>query len=199
MDELVGVWGAELIVGPEVRGELTVVREGSRWRAGIAGLEAFDTSGGRVPRFVFPGDSGEFRGRWADSSRIAGHWVQPPRLTNGTAYATPVELKAHALGVWRGQVAPLDDRLAVYLTMRRQPEGQEDLTAFIRDPERNSGLRLGLEEVRLEGDQVRISGSRGEIVAGYDEANVTLTLRPPGYGETLDLTPRGPDEAPGFY
>src|SRR5205814_2175494 len=109
MDDLIGVWGAERTLGPELRGELTVIREGSRWRAEMAGLEAIDTSGGGAPHFVFPGNRGEFRGRQADSGNMAGHWVQPPRLTNDTAYATPVELKAHALGVWRGHATPLDD------------------------------------------------------------------------------------------
>src|SRR5204863_422987 len=83
---------------------------------------------------------------------------------------------------WRGHVTPLDDRLSIYLAIVRRPGGgPEDVTAFIRDPERNSGLWLGLEEVRLQGDQLRISGRRGEIAATYDRANGTLTLRPAGY------------------
>jgi CubicO group peptidase (beta-lactamase class C family) len=200
MDNLTGLWGSERIVGPEIRGELTLTREGPRWRADIAGFGALAASDGGTLLFAFPGGRGEFRGALAgDSSSITGHWVQPRRLVNGTSYATPVQLQPAGSDVWRGQVVPLDDRIALYLAIEGQPGGADDLTAFIRDPERNSGLRLQIGKLSLQGDELHLPARRGEIVAKYDQDNDTLTFMPPGYSVTLDFTRRGPDQASGFY
>lgn len=38
-DPLVGLWVAEATFGPALRGELTLTRDGSSWRATLAGAE----------------------------------------------------------------------------------------------------------------------------------------------------------------
>src|SRR5437763_95633 len=36
MGNLIGLWGSERVLGPEISGELTVTREGAQWRAQVA-------------------------------------------------------------------------------------------------------------------------------------------------------------------
>jgi hypothetical protein len=75
-----------------------------------------------------------------DGSGITGHWIQPVALVQGVRYAAPVELKQKQPRLWRGQVAPLDDRISLYLAIQRNVDGS--IGGFLRNPERNAGLRL---------------------------------------------------------
>ena len=183
---LVGLWGFERALGPEVRGELTITRQGSLWRARIAGSETPARFEHGELVFRLPGDRGEFRGRLSkDVKRMVGYWVQPPTATGGTRYATPLELKAVRADAWSGQVAPLDDRVELYVSVSRQDDGTYG--AFLRDPERN------------DGDAVRLASRGGDITGKYNERSGTLSLALPSLPTPLDFTRRSRDQATGFY
>src|SRR5262249_53786410 len=131
---LAGLWGCERSFGPEVRGQLTVVREGSDWRALIAGFEAPVRVEKDLLTFALAGGRGKVRGRLIqDGDKIRGHWIQ--RRTEhvwGSGYATPIELRATQDRIWRGQVVPLDDAEGLYLSIGQRPDGT--ICAFLRNP-----------------------------------------------------------------
>lgn len=199
MGNFAGVWGCEFILGPEVRGSLTIAQAGPEWHASICGFEASARLEGDTLRFGLPGSRGEFRGRvTSEGGRIVGHWVQPPGTANRNAYATPLEFVPQGSGTWRGEVVPLDDRLDMYLVVQQQPDG--GLTAFLRDPGRNVGLRLPFVLAHFEGSTVSLVDRAGrELLGRYDEANGTLSVMLPFYPVTLDFTRRDPNAATGFY
>jgi len=125
---LVGLWGSDRLFGPQIGGELTIARSGDQWTARIAGYTAAVRIEGDTVSFALPGEQGAFRGRLGrDSKAIRGHWTQPRGIGNGTAYASPVELRAlrsvGSLRAWRGEVVPLEDRISLYLLVQRQPDG----------------------------------------------------------------------------
>ena len=197
--DLAGVWGCERVFGPEVRGPLTILKRGAEWRASIAGFDAparFDK--GEIS-FSLASNRGEFRG-WIsrDASRITGHWIQPRTVLSGSRYATPVELKAVESNVWSGQVAPLEDRVSLYLVLQPQPDGS--YKAFIRNPERNVGVFMRFERATLEGDSVHFKGqNNNELIGKLDRDNGILSIFVPRFSTTFDFTLRKRDEAAGFY
>jgi CubicO group peptidase (beta-lactamase class C family) len=197
--ELAGLWGCERSYGPEVRGDLTISRSRSKWSVSIGAFETAARSENGEIVFELAGDRGKFRGRLAsDGKKILGHWIQPPRVLDGVRYATPVELARIGRDEWRGPVAPLDDRLSLYLVIR--PEGDGSVSAFLRNPGRNAGLRLGSARVVRDGLVVRLVSSRaGEVTGRYDEKAGTLSFVFPFLSGTFDFTRRGRDEAAGFY
>jgi CubicO group peptidase (beta-lactamase class C family) len=196
--DLVGLWGCERAFGPEVRGELTIVRDGPLFQARIAGFEAPVRSASGEISFSLAGDRGEFRGRLTkDAAKIVGQWIQPRTVTGGTRYATPVLLIAFERNAWRGQVLPLDDRISFYLQMQRQEDGS--FGAFLRDPGKNFGIFLRLGKVELQGDVIHIASRRGEITGKYYKQPESLSISLPFYPPGLDFTRRGPLQATGFY
>ena len=198
MANLTGLWGCERVLGPELRGSLTVAGSGPEWHASIAGFESSTRPVDGALRFAFGGNRGEFRGRVASNGeRIIGHWVQPPGTANMNSYATPVELASQGDRRWRGEVTPLDDRLDMYLVVQQHQDGG---TAFLRDPGRNAGLRLQFTQVRVNGSEVSLVDRSGrEHLGRYNEANDSLSIMLPSYPVTLDFTCRDRDRATGFY
>ena len=198
--DLVGLWGSERTFGPEARGELTIMQEGTSWRAMIGGIEAPVRFAGGALTFVLAGGRGEFRGRInRDATKINGHWIQPVTITSGNRYATPVELRLTQSKVWRGEVVPLEDRVSLYLVIRQQTDGS--VGAFIRDPDRNAGRFIRINRVTRNSEDVRFIDREGkELLSGrYDKQSGLLSIALPFYGATLDFTRRKPDEATGFY
>ena len=134
---------------------------------------------------------GELRGRVTeDGSKISGHWIEQGGSSAATRLPTQLELvwQRKEDEVWRGEVVPLDDRITIYLVIEKQPDGT--LSAFVRDPERNEGLRLRIERVAVEGETVRMETSQGEISGKYDKRNGILSVMLPFYPLTLDFTKR---------
>ncbi|RKH08532.1 class C beta-lactamase-related serine hydrolase [Corallococcus sp. CA047B] len=196
---LVGVWGSERRLGPEVRGELTVVRGEGAWRARIAGFDVPVKVDGAKVSLVLPGGQGELRGAVVeDGRRIRGHWIQPRVLMSGMRFATPVELRSLQAGHWRGTVAPLEDRFSLYLVVQKQPDGT--LGAFFRNPERNFGNRR-MYRVSLQGTGVRFVDTAGGTTfeATYDARTERLSLVYPPLDTTFDLTRRDRNQAVGLY
>lgn len=209
--DLVGLWQAKQRFGPDVRGELLLVRDKDGWRASIAGRSAPASFNGGEVGFILPSDLGSFRGRLDGKGRlIRGHWTQPTTRTSGARYASPVVLRPDGPNLWRGQVAPLDEPFTLYLKMGEGPDGTT--TVFLRNPERNIGAFANLARITRDGSRVKLIGRpRGsdkdmEIEGAYDAENQGLTfyIRGATYdftraGDDSDFYPRGARPAPYVY
>ncbi|AGC46806.1 beta-lactamase [Myxococcus stipitatus DSM 14675] len=196
--KLLGIWAAEPVFGPEVQGELTVVREGGAWRASIAGFEVPGRVDKDVLTVALPGGQGTFRGKvGADGKSLRGHWVQPQVVVGGVQYASPVELRALRKGAWRGTVTPWADRLTLYLGVYERPDGS--IGAYLRDPEKGFGRQFAFNVTLREG-AVTLVDPRGPTTlegthdAGQDRLTVSLFFLGP-----LQFTRRDRDQAVGLY
>lgn len=196
--DLTGLWRAKKVFGPELRGPLTIVREGNTWRAEIAGRAASVRAEGERLAFELPANDGAFRGRLR-GGRITGHWIQPPAATAGFRYATPVTLEPLGAGRWRGAVQPLDDEFTFFLPVTRDASGT--LRAFLRNPERNLGRWLNFERLVIDGDAVRAVRADGSEVMGgkYDAEAGRLSLYARGRGGYYDFERATPADEALFY
>ena len=199
--DLVGLWRAKRHFGPEVKGVLTIERDGAGLRAQIQGRSAPVKLDHDRLSFELVGDEGSFRGLLT-KNRIVGHWIQPPGVGTGARYATPVTLEARAPsgGRWRGVVRPIDDEFTFYLPIQRNEDGT--LGAFLRNPERNIGRFTNVEHVAFDGRVVKLLGRRSKDApettlseGTYDADSGTFSV--PLRGGTYDFS-RISDEA-GFY
>ncbi len=209
-DDLIGIWSFETTFGRGLKGDLAVTRDGSAWRATLAGAEAsFPVSGSDV-RLAFPGDLGRFRGVLAgDRQAIEGFWIRPgviedPRFPGGSSqpFATPLTLKTAGEDTWRGVVAPLEDSMTLYLRIFRD-EGSMLLAAF-RNPDQHSHGGAMQYRVTREGKTVRFSAGTDpaapEIV---HEATLVradaLQILWPDLHRTIELTRRTSSQAAAFF
>lgn len=200
-DKLIGLWGAEVSFGPEVRGTLTISRQQSSWYASIGGFDVPIQMTDSALRFNLPGSRGEFRGQFdTRSQRIRGQWIQPMTAhVWGTVYATPVELTLAGRNTWRGQVRPLDDSEGIYLFLSRSAAGTLD--GFLRSPERNLGNYLGPMHLECDAGRLQLVRAKGgePLNASYDKEQDILSVYLPTEGATFDLTRRARNTASGFY
>lgn len=199
--DLAGVWYVKKRFGPEIRGSLTVEQLPAGWRASIAGNLVPARVTADTIAFELPPDRGAFVGRFqAGRQRIVGHWIQPRTVTSGTRYASPVVLVARGDARWEGEVVPLEDEFTYYLAVRPRADGS--MAAFIRNPERNLGRFIRVDQLERDGPVVRLrardsSGVKGGTLAEGTYRNDVLTL--PLRGGTYDFV-RVPDDAlTNFY
>jgi CubicO group peptidase (beta-lactamase class C family) len=193
-----GLWGYEWRNAAQVRGTLLVDERTSPGVASIDGYAVALSGGGAGPSFALPADAGSFRGTLLPDGQVAGTWFQPPTLSAGVRYATPVRLRKIAPDLWTGSVNPLPDRVDLFLVIAVDDAGL--LRAFIRDPNANSGAGR-LFEVSVSGTVVTLRNvaDRTDMIGGsFDSATKILLLDVPGYG-SLTFTPRSRDTALGFY
>ena len=196
VEKLPGLWAAEQTYGPMVRGELTIDTRGSEWHAYIAGFDAAVEHRKQQVRFALPGDQGEFRGRWAaDKKQILGEWIQPPGPTASQRYASPVRLQELMRGVWRGTVAPLDQRITFFLMVDRNADG--NLGAYIRNPEHNWFGR-GWYVLTASSDKVTLTRGKQQLEGRYDAESDALLLDLVDGAPPLRCTRRRREEALGF-
>lgn len=211
-DSLLGLWTSETTFGPVLQGELTVAREGSGWRATMAGGESRFSGAGDSVRFAFPGNLGQFRGALTENGRaITGFWLQPSGVTeerpapvgSRQAFATPLVLQRAGRDVWRGTVRPLEERFTLYLKIYRNAEGL--LVGAFRNPEINSNGGASLFRVTREGGDAVAFSARLDDTMPEIRHSATLVRTPdrlrifwPDVGRVLDLTLRTPEQAPDF-
>lgn len=200
--ELVGLWRAKLIFGPEARGVLTIELQGNSGTAEIAGRTAPVRERGDTLAFELPNGEGSFRGR-ISGDMIAGHWIQPRTVSSGNTFASPVVLKKFAPGRWHGTVEPLEDAMTFFLNVSRDPDGT--LGAFLRNPDRNAGRFLGVEHILLAGRKATLLGRRSKdapekpVAEGvWDAENETLSIALPA-GGTFDFRRATPADEALFY
>lgn len=155
--ELIGLWKAKRHFGPEVRGELVLVRRGEGLVADIAGFAVPVRISGRDVAFELPDGKGRFRGRTTSRGAIDGFWIQPPSPLASVAYASPVALRM-VDGLWRGEVKPLDQAFSFYLPVSRGEDGR--LATYLRNPERNLGVFTRVNALDREDDRILLVGNR---------------------------------------
>lgn len=151
--ELLGLWEAKRLLGPDVKGELVLVEGEGGHTAQIAGYSAPVTSRGGQYTFTLPDAKGSFRGK-AAGERIEGFWIQPG---SGLFHATPVTLRRER-GHWRGTVTPLQESFTLYLPVKESADGR--LAAYLRNPERNQGIFWPVKWLERDGERVKLVGGR---------------------------------------
>jgi len=194
---LAGLWHATRRFGPDSRGPLVMRRGPAGWTADLLG----GTHPVRADRdglaFELAG-AGAFRGQLADDgSRITGHWTSPPSVIHGAPFAVPVVLGADGADRWRGEVVPFDDAFTLYLMVRERPDGA--LGAFLRNPERNIGVRYDIDRLARDGAALRLLDRAGAAVlsGSYDPGRDVVILDVPTRGGRYEL--RRDDERSAFY
>lgn len=111
-------------------------------------------------------------------------------------------LEADGPECWRREVVPLDDTFTLYLMVQKRPDGT--LGAFLRNPERNIGVRYDVDRIVRDGSAVRLVGrrkrspSKTTLLGGtYDADNQVLTVAFPERGGSYDFRRDG--EHSEFY
>jgi CubicO group peptidase (beta-lactamase class C family) len=189
LTSLVGLWGGAVEFDSGPRGALRVERAASGWRAKLGAIDAPLTAAG--DRLTGDLGTGTLRLRLT-GERLTGHWVQP-RTTADPSFASPVAFVRDPDGSHRATIEPLRSGAELYLAIAA------DDTAFVREPRRNLGRRLGALRVTRSGDQVSLASDDGtRRIHGRIEGR-TLQLTFDDLELTAAFTLRGRDDAPGFY
>jgi CubicO group peptidase (beta-lactamase class C family) len=192
--DLSGLWAAKVRFGPDIRGPLLLIRQGSTWRADIAGFSAPVRSDRGELSFDLPDGKGGFRGR-VGGPAIVGHWIGPVSQTSGMRYATPLVLRPDGAGRWRGEVRPLDDAFTFYLPLRRSPDG--GYATYLRNPERNLGRFIQVSRLEVQDDVVTLTGGGDGALEKGRYANRVLSV--PLGGSNFDFTRADSETASPFY
>jgi CubicO group peptidase (beta-lactamase class C family) len=219
-DSLVGVWEAKRYFGPIVRGRLDLAKSTSGWTAQIGQFEVPVTFQNNRLSFELAGEQGRFLGRLNNEGLVSGHWIQPRTVNSGTNFASPILLTPNGNGRWRGEVVPLDNEWTLYLVIKRNPDGS--LGAFLRNPDRNIGVVWYVQQIKQEGDRIKLTGRVRTRIDNYltvpdsappppfgdervfgqgtyyaNEKRISIYF--PGRGGTYDFVPVRDTEGPGFY
>lgn len=192
-DDLVGLWGNEAVFGPRVSGPVTVQREGPRWTLRIAGLEAASRVAGDSIRIALAGAQGTFRARVERDGSLRGFWIQP--AGNLQPFASPVVLARRGPQLWTGRVAPIIDRLSLYLRIWRMPDNS--LRAAFHNPEvRWNGRSPWFRVTRGDG-VIKLADTTGRprFAQPYDSGARQIAME---FGAPMVLNPRVLSDAVGF-
>jgi CubicO group peptidase (beta-lactamase class C family) len=198
--DLEGLWVAHARYGPDVRGRLMILRRGDGLVADIAGFSVPVKQQGKKLSFDLPDGKGSFRGEHI-GGQIEGQWIQAVTVESGARYATPLVLRADGDVRWTGEVVPREDHMTWYLPVTRSADSR--YPTYLRNPERNQGVFLGVSRIEQDGDTVRLVGMR----RGQKEESVLATgPRDPGtgtftltlFGRTFDFA-RETDRSSPFY
>lgn len=192
---LVGLWEAKRRYGPDLRGELVLRGDGSTWRATIAS-RATDVHVIRDSVYVDFPNGGTFIGHFArNRATIRGNWFQPRMMATGMRTAMPLMLASCGRGCYSARVEPLEDAFTFYL--RVAPPANGRLNAFVRNPERNQGRFLGVNNIVRNGDAVILRNARDSAVTSGDTTGgmMRFFLR----GATFDFRRVPADSFSWFY
>jgi len=205
--DLEGLWVAHARFGPDVRGKLMIIPRGNDLVADIAGFSVPVKQQGQQLSFELPDGKGSFRGQ-RKGKQIDGQWLQAVAVQGGARYATPLVLRVDRGGRWIGNVVPREDHMTYYLPVTRGAgpvtrAASGSYSTYLRNPERNQGLFLGVTRIEQEGDVVKLLGKRrgqeGESVVASgrrDPQSDTFTLPLPW--TTYNFT-READASSPFY
>lgn len=216
VDELIGVWGTELVRGPTSTGPIELSQQGGAWMVSALGKQGACQpgagsigpagNGGSAPQLeqLAPGgwwcrlgDSGHLLRLAAGAPSgevIEASWVQPavPLLSRG-GYLTPVTLRRKGAAGYSGSAALLPMRLRVVLAIGKRPNGE--IYAFLREREQNLGRLVGVMEVRRRGDEIELASPSGMALparllpaAGGDAARPAIELPLPDSDIVLRLS-----------
>ena len=198
--DLEGLWAAHARYGPDVRGRLMIFKRGDGLVADIAGLSVPVKQQDQKLSFELPDGKGSFRGEHV-GGQIDGQWIQPVTVESGARYATPLVLRADGDQRWTGQVAPREDHMTYYLPVTRGAGGR--YSTYLRNPERNQGVFLGVSRIEQDGDTVRLFGTpRGQkeesVIATGRRDPEAGTFSLPLFGRSFDFA-RETDRSSPFY
>ncbi len=146
-----------------------------------------------------PSDVGEFRGHIsADSTRISGGWIQPWSVVRGSSYATPVTLTESTKGYWQGRVTPLDERIALFISIEAAEDGSA--MAVIREPFHNFKAHRSYRVERNDNSVVfsNLKDPKDQFQGTYDQGPERLTIRFPHFPIEFQLQKRKESDANGF-
>ncbi len=200
-----GLWAAHMRYGPDIRGALLIERRGDALIAEIAGVRAEARVEGREVRFDLPNDAGSFRGHFTNrEASITGHWIQPRTMSGGMAMASPVTLARLRAGAWQGNVAPMEDKITMFLSIRTDEAGV--IRAYLRNPERNVGVFQQIDRIERRGNHLTMIGrfrGRGQEQvfgeANYDHNNDLIPFHFAQFGVTMDFAQASPEDQRQFY
>lgn len=192
-DDLTGLWGAEPLLGPQVRGALLLDRDGQRWTLRVAGFEATAEQRGDSVTIALAGGQGTLR-VWTDGALPTAYWVQPAGMDQ--PFASPVPLRAAGPSRWRGMVHPVDAQFPLYLMITRDAGGA--LRGTFRNPAVNWPGRVPAYLVQRDGEALTFTNPRTGTVQWrqpYDSSARTITF---DFGAPIVLRPRTREQAAGF-
>ncbi|MDQ3061753.1 MAG: beta-lactamase family protein, partial [Acidobacteriota bacterium] len=198
-------WEAKRRFGPDIRGSLLLKQNDGGGQAEIAGRVVQAKTTGDAISFELSDGKGTFQGKF-DSRRtkIAGHWIQPETVANGTPYASPVTLTKDKQNIWRGDILPLDDEFTFYLVIKVREDGS--VGAFLKNPERNLGRFIRIDRIEREGEAVKLfsadsAAEKGRVLVEgkYDAEREVMSIYFPYRGGTFDFKRVDPNEASDFY
>ena len=152
-----GLWVGQQHFGPDIRGTVLIVPRNGVLTADIAGYAIPVREQGNSLSFELPDAMGSFRGVRRGAT-IEGQWIQARTAEAGTRFSTPIVLRANGQGRWIGEVTRLGDHMTYYLPVTRGADGR--FAAFLRNPERNQGVFLGVSRVEQDKDLIRLFGIR---------------------------------------
>jgi CubicO group peptidase (beta-lactamase class C family) len=198
--DLEGLWVAHERYGPDVRGRLMIVERGDGVVADIAGFSVSVKQQGKKLSFELPDGKGTFRGERI-GEQIDGQWIQAATAEGGARYATPLVIRADGAGRWSGMISPREDHMTYYLPVSRGAAGS--FSTYLRNPERNQGVFLGVSRIEQVGDTIRLVGTpRGQkeetVIASGRRDLETGTLSLPLPWSTFDFA-READMSSPFY
>lgn len=192
-DDLLGLWGSEQHLGPQVHGALHLERHGTAWSLRVAGFEARATQRGDSVVLALAGGQGALK-LWIRATGPDAFWVQPSGVIS--SYATPVRLERESATRWRGVVTPVPEQFSLYLMVTRSDDGT--LRGTFRNPDVNWSGRIPWFTVSRVGDNVVFTNPRtrrAQYTQPYDSARRTITF---DFGTPFVLVPRTRDHAVGF-
>ena len=219
-DAALGLWFYRTSFPIGLAGELVVSRNGDRWRASIAGVDAEGIVNGRNLRIDFPNEGGVFRGLIDTRAQLQrAYWqrreiTDDPRYSEGSAqaYAMPLTMRAAGANRWSAAVEPLSDPLTLYLNIFRDENGV--LRAVIRNPEQHHHGPAMLLFVSRDGDHLRFGEAatpgRGDLSATlrrnpdgiemrWDDVNGMITMTRAAPAQTALFTARPRTDPPYAY
>ena len=200
-----GLWAARMRYGPDIRGPLLIERRGGNFLAEIAGVRVEPRMQSDEIQFELPNGAGSFRGRFAiRGASIAGHWIQPRTMSSGMPMASPATLRRLRADAWQGDVAPMEDMITMFLSIRTDETGV--MRAYLRNPERNIGVFQQIDRIERRGNHLTMIGrfrGRGQeqvfAEAEYDHNNDLIPFHFPQFGVTMDFAQASAEDERLFY
>jgi CubicO group peptidase (beta-lactamase class C family) len=149
---------------------IAIERSGDDWLGTIGQDEVVVTHSRGVLSLERPNGS-SFVGKLAlDESEIRGYWYQPPSQEGYQYVATPAVLPAAGKARWRADITTQRRAYRVFLDVFEGESGQ--LSAVVRNPERNETLGATLLQLEADGDAWSLVAGSGEDAQRYGLTSV---------------------------
>lgn len=160
VDELIGLWAMDFVRGPLTSGPIDVVLDGA-----IARVTALGVEGSCMARLCRIASSSKPEDEHhlyllptaAKPGTLEALWSHSDIYNGRGTYVSPVVLTADGNGHYRGEAQVLPSRLRPVLVISKRPSGE--ITAYLRERDRNLGRLLGTMSVKRTGKDVQLVGA----------------------------------------